>query len=96
MTRAERGERCLLTLGSRDPEVLVRPWEMARVRRGALAFQGVSLRPELGEPGRVPAFPAANRLRVLLTVSRPTDAGFNDPRTSTRPVLAHPRTLPRD
>lgn len=87
MTRAESGYRRLLTLNSADPEVLVRPWEMARDHRGPLAFQGIRLRRQLGEQGKVPAFAGGPRLRVLLIVSRPTDTGFIDPRTSTRPVL---------
>lgn len=85
--RAVAGERCLLTIDSQDPEVLVRPWEMLRNRRGPLAFQGVSLRRRLGEPDRVPQPLTGSSLRVLLIVSRPSDTGFIDPRTSTRPVL---------
>ena len=83
-----------LTLGTTDPDVLAQPWEMARDRRGPLAFQGVTVRRQLQGSGRLRTFRLAPPLRVLHIVSRPTDAGFIDPRTSLRPVLDALDALP--
>ncbi len=84
----------LLTIGTNDPAVLPQPWEMMRDRRGPLAFQGVTVRRQLQgarptrrfRPGPAPA-------RALI-VSRPDDAGFINPRVSTRHVLDALDALP--
>ena len=90
-------ERCLITLGTEDPAILMQPWEMLRDRRGPLTFQGVTVRRQLvgAKPRRrvgSPALPLP--LRVLLIVSRPHDAGFIDPRNSIKPLLDALDALP--
>src|SRR5262249_44176115 len=49
-----RGEPCLLTLGTTDPDVLGQPWELLRDQRGPLAMRGVTIRlprPSQAHPG---------------------------------------------
>ena len=89
----ERRRPVLLTLASDDPEVLGQPWEMLRNRQGPLTFQGVSLRRQLREAGHIEETLLDLPLRVLLIVSRPTDAGFIDPRNSIAPMLDALETL---
>ncbi len=85
---AEKQDRpVLLTFGTAEPDVLVQPWELMRDARGPLAFRGVSIRRQL--EGARPMEPLELRLplRLLLIVSRPSNSGFIDPRTSVRPLL---------
>jgi len=84
----------LLTLGATDADVLAQPWEMLRDARGPLAFRGVIVRRQLKGSGRTRRFDLGLPLRVLLIVSRPTDAGFLDPRTSTASLLDALDALP--
>ncbi|HUV89409.1 MAG TPA: CHAT domain-containing protein, partial [Anaerolineae bacterium] len=84
----------LLTLGATDPDVLAQPWEMLRDARGPLAFRGVIVRRQLKGSGKTRRFDLGLPLRVLLIVSRPTGAGFIDPRTSTAPLLDALDALP--
>jgi len=84
----------LLTLGATDADVLAQPWEMLRDARGPLAFRGVIVRRQLKGSGKTRRFDLGLPLRVLLIVSRPTDAGFIDPRTSTAPLLDALDALP--
>jgi len=84
----------LLTLGATDADVLAQPWEMLRDARGPLGFRGVIVRRQLKGSGKTRRFDLGLPLRVLLIVSRPTDAGFIDPRTSTAPLLDALDALP--
>ena len=84
----------LLTLGATDADVLAQPWEMLRDARGPLAFRGVIVRRQLKGSGKTRRFDLGLPLRVLLIVSRPTDAGFIDPRTSTAPLLERSMRCP--
>src|SRR5437870_3315813 len=56
-----------------------------------LALQGVTIRRQLQGAGRprqdANGVPLADRLRMLLIVSRPSDIGFIDPRNSIAPML---------
>lgn len=78
----------LLTIGTKDLDVLRLPWEMMADGKGPLTRRGVTIRRQLEsarardryEAGRLP-------LRILLAVSRPDDAGFLDPRHTTRAML---------
>lgn len=83
----EARKRVLLTLGTSEPDVLVQPWEMMRDREGPLAFRGVSIRRQLTGTKTVRPKELRLPLRLLLIVSRPTDTGFLDPRTSVAPLL---------
>jgi len=74
MQQAEQGDRCPLTLDSQDPEVLVRPWEMAREQRGPLAFQGISLRRRPGPNDEKPSDSAARGPTYGAAVDRPGSA----------------------
>ena len=77
----------LLTIGTTDADALGQPWEMMRDQRGPLAFRGVVIRRQLQGAGMRLRYDFALPLRILLIVSRPTDSGFIDPRTSLRPVM---------
>ncbi|VAW38390.1 hypothetical protein MNBD_CHLOROFLEXI01-3303 [hydrothermal vent metagenome] len=77
----------LLTIGTTDADVLAQPWEMMRDRRGPLAFRGVIIRRQLQGSGMRVSYDFGLPLRILLIISRPTDTGFIDPRTSMRPVM---------
>ena len=77
----------LLTIGTTDADALGQPWEMMRDQRGPLAFRGVVIRRQLLGAGMRLRYDFALPLRILLIVSRPTDSGFIDPRTSLRPVM---------
>jgi hypothetical protein len=83
----------LLTLGATDPDILAQPWEMMRDKRGPLAFQGVTIRRQLQGSRKTIEYKLGLPLRVLLIVSRPTDAGFIDPRNSIAPLLDAIQTL---
>jgi tetratricopeptide (TPR) repeat protein len=82
------GPRLLLTVATKDLDVLRLPWELMASDRGPLTTQGVTIRrqletarrPEVYETGKLP-------LRILLAVSRPDDSGFIDPRHTTRAML---------
>ncbi len=84
----------LLTIGSTDSDLLSQPWEMMRDARGPLAFQGVTIRRQLKGSGATRRYELGLPLRVLLIVSRPTDAGFIDPRNSIAPLLDALDALP--
>ena len=92
---AEADQPVLLTLGTTEADVLVQPWELMRDTEGPLAFRGVSIRRQLEGAKRKKRLELRLPLRVLLIVSRPTDTGFIDPRTSVRPVLDGLDRLPR-
>ncbi|WP_420629084.1 tetratricopeptide repeat protein [Candidatus Leptofilum sp.] len=77
----------LLTIGTTDADALGQPWEMMRDKRGPLAFRGVVIRRQLQGSGMRVSYDFGLPLRILLIVSRPTDTGFIDPRTSLRPVM---------
>ena len=77
----------LLTIGTTDADALGQPWEMMRDMRGPVAFRGVVIRRQLQGAGMRVRYDFALPLRILLIVSRPTDTGFIDPRTSLRPVM---------
>lgn len=79
----------VLTLGTKDLEVLRLPWELIADVRGPLSRRGVTLRRQLESAGRPERYDAGKLpLRILLVVSRPDDAGFIDPRHTTRAMLA--------
>lgn len=84
---ADDEQRCLLTIGATDPQILVQPWEMLRDKRGPLTFQGVTIRRQLRGAGPRNQPTLKFPLRVLLIVSRPSDVSFIDPRNSIKPLL---------
>jgi tetratricopeptide (TPR) repeat protein len=94
LSAAATGQPCLLTLATTEPDVLAQPWELMRDQRGPLVFQGVTIRRQLLNLQQVGRSPMSLPLRVLLVVSRPSDTGFIDPRTSTAPVMEVLERLP--
>jgi len=94
MDAAGDRRNCLLTIGAEDPKILGQPWEMVRDPAGPLAFQGVTIRRQLIGSRALATHRLDLPLRVLLVVSRPTDAGFLDPRNSIRPMLEALDALP--
>ena len=77
----------LLTLATSNSDILRLPWELMADERGALSRHDVTIRRQL-ETGRQNLdYQVGSPLRVLVVVSRPDDAGFIDPRHSTRAML---------
>jgi tetratricopeptide (TPR) repeat protein len=77
----------LLTVATKDTEVLRQPWELMADGRGPLTRLGVSVRRQLETAAKPIEYQVGLPLRVLLVVSRPADAGFIDPRLTTRALL---------
>jgi hypothetical protein len=78
----------LLTLGTKDLEVLRLPWELMADGRGPLTRRGVTIRRQLETARRPERYDAGKLpLRILLAVSRPDETGFLDPRHTTRAML---------
>jgi tetratricopeptide (TPR) repeat protein len=78
----------LLTVTTEDLEILSLPWELLRDERGPLTRRGVIIRRQRARARHVEAHDAGELpLRILLAVSRPDDAGFIDPRHTTRAML---------
>src|SRR5436305_14559887 len=75
-----------LTLATRDSELLRLPWELMADDAGSLA-QRVSVRRQLETPEKTTPRPAELPLRMLYIVSRPSDAGFIDPRLTAKALL---------
>jgi hypothetical protein len=55
--------------------------------RGALTRHDITIRRQLGTGHQHLAYDVGSPLRLLMVVSRPDDAGFIDPRHSTRAML---------
>ena len=83
----------LVTVQSVQPEILALPWELLHQPGGAYVFNErprISVRRNLAgsRGGRAPKkFKPKEKLRVLMVVSRPSDAGFIDPRGESLAVL---------
>ncbi len=83
----------LLTIDSDQPEILSLPWELLRDPEGTFLCHEdprISIRRKLsGVGGGRKAFKleSKERLRLLFAVSRPSDAGFIDPRSDPTAVL---------
>ncbi len=75
-----------LTLATRNPDLLRLPWELMADGAGSLA-QRVSVRRQLETPEKTSPRPAQLPLRLLYIVSRPADAGFIDPRLTSKALL---------
>ncbi|MFL6203238.1 MAG: CHAT domain-containing protein, partial [Thermoanaerobaculia bacterium] len=81
-----------LTIATRDPALLRLPWELMAGEAGSLAQQ-LSVRrqletPEAPETAETTApRPVRLPLRILYIVSRPADAGFLDPRLTSKALL---------
>lgn len=83
----------VLTVQAVMPEILALPWELLHVPGGAYVFNEkprISIRRNLAgmRGGRKPLkVTPKETLRVLMVVSRPSDAGFIDPRADGMAVL---------
>ncbi len=83
----------VLTIDSQDASILALPWELLRDPSGTFLFREkphISVRRRISGAtgGRRPfRIDAKDRLHLLFVVSRPTDAGFIDPRADARAVL---------
>ncbi len=75
-----------LTIATEDPALLRLPWELMADNAGSLA-QRVSIRRQLDEPKSCEPCPVGLPLRILYVVSRPDDAGFIDPRLTTKAIF---------
>jgi hypothetical protein len=83
----------VLTINSQDASILALPWELLHDPSGTFLFREkphISVRRKISgatggrEPFRVDS---KDRLHLLFVVSRPTDAGFIDPRADPQAVL---------
>ena len=83
----------VLTINSQDASILALPWELLHDPSGTFLFREkphISVRRRISgatggrEPFRVDS---KDRLHLLFVVSRPTDAGFIDPRADPQAVL---------
>jgi len=91
---APQAQTRLITISAFDPTVLALPWELLHDPQSPdgtyLFHERLSIRRRVAGSGkgRLP-FPVApkERLHLLFVVSRPTDAGFIDPRLDPRAVL---------
>jgi hypothetical protein len=76
-----------LTIATDVSPLLRLPWELMADAAGSLAHR-VSVRRQLEEPEATEPRPVPLPLRLLYVVSRPADAGFIDPRMTTRSLFA--------
>ncbi len=83
---AEKEERRELTLATQDPALLRLPWELMADPAGPLALR-VSVRRQLEEPEKSATRAAKLPLRILYIISRPSDAGFIDPRLTSKALF---------
>ncbi|HEX7679252.1 MAG TPA: CHAT domain-containing protein, partial [Thermoanaerobaculia bacterium] len=77
----------LLTLATRDVDILRLPWELMADSRGPLVRQDITIRRQLETAKKAIDFQTTLPLRILYVVSRPGDLGFIDPRLSSRSML---------
>ncbi len=83
----------LLTISASHPAILSLPWELLRDPQGTYLFHEnprISIRRRLAGAGggrRPFKVQVKDRLRLLFVVSRPSDAGFIDPRGEAMAVL---------
>jgi hypothetical protein len=77
----------LLTIATSNGDILRLPWELMADERGALTRRDVTIRRQLETMHQPLAYDVGVPLRLLLVVSRPDNAGFIDPRHSTRAML---------
>ncbi len=75
-----------LTIATRDPALLRLPWELMADDAGSLA-QRVSVRRQLEKPEKTTPRAVKLPLRILYIVSRPADAGFIDPRLTSKALF---------
>ncbi|NRF65442.1 CHAT domain-containing protein [Aquincola sp. S2] len=76
-----------LTIATSDPALLRLPWELMADDAGSLALR-VSIRRQLSTPESLIPREVQLPLRILYIVSRPEDAGFIDPRVTTKALVA--------
>ncbi|HPM82263.1 MAG TPA: tetratricopeptide repeat protein [Candidatus Anammoximicrobium sp.] len=83
----------MLTISAQDAGILALPWELLHDPKGVFLFREkphISIRRKISgaTKGRAPfVVKAKDRLHLLFVVSRPTDAGFIDPRADPQAVL---------
>ena len=77
----------LLTIATSNGDILRLPWELMADERGALTRRDVTIRRQLETGHQHLAYDVGSPLRLLVVVSRPDNAGFIDPRHSTRAML---------
>ncbi len=83
----------LLTISALHPEILSLPWELLRDPEGVYLCNEnprISIRRKLKRAGggrRKTKIKSGDSLHLLFVVSRPTGAGFIDPRTDPRAVM---------
>jgi tetratricopeptide (TPR) repeat protein len=83
----------LLTIASSHGDILRLPWELLADERGALTRRDVTIRRQLETVRQPLPYTVHTPLRLLLVVSRPDNAGFIDPRHSSRALLDALTTL---
>ncbi|MEM9366222.1 MAG: CHAT domain-containing protein [Planctomycetota bacterium] len=92
--RDAKAKERVLTLNAQDASILSLPWELLHEPTGKFLFRDkphISIRRKISGAtgGRKPfRVKAKKHLHLLFVVSRPTDAGFIDPRADPQAVLA--------
>jgi tetratricopeptide (TPR) repeat protein len=76
----------VLTVATDNALLLQHPWELIASANGPLTRLGVTVRRRLGS-STAPPVALRPPVRILLVVSRPEDAGFIDPRVTSRQAL---------
>ena len=77
----------LLTIATKDTDILRLPWELLADGYGALTGR-VTIRRQLESAQQPIQYQIGLPLRILLVVSRPDDLGFIDPRLTTRAMFS--------
>jgi hypothetical protein len=77
----------LLTIATSNGDMLRLPWEIMADERGALTRHDITIRRQLETMRQPLSYDVGTPLRLLVVVSRPDNAGFIDPRHSTRAML---------
>ena len=91
--RDSKAEHRVLTIDAEDASILSLPWELLHDPEGVFLFRErprISIRRKIsGATGGRDPFPiqAKDRLHLLFVVSRPTGAGFLDPRADPKAVI---------
>jgi tetratricopeptide (TPR) repeat protein/CHAT domain-containing protein len=83
----------LLTIGASHPDILALPWELLHIPGGNYLFHSnprISIRRQFNVSGgfNLTEFQPKATVRLLFIISRPSNAGFINPRSDAQAVLA--------
>ncbi|MFZ5857034.1 MAG: tetratricopeptide repeat protein [Chloroflexota bacterium] len=89
MERRKEGKDCSVVIDTKEPRILRLPWELLADEGGYLFSRNpsVNIRRRMQKTRGTDARDFSLPVRVLMVVSRPSRAGFIDPRSSAAPLL---------